>query len=79
MLPSPVLTCSKVYYSRQLWTYKFCIHNITTGNAGMFMWHEGQAARGYEEMLSCLLRFLTTFPTRIKKISILSDNAGGQN
>ena len=79
MLPSPVLTCSKVYYSRQLWTYNFCVHNLGTGNASMYMWHEGQAARGCEEMLSCLLKFINTLPATVKKITMFSDNAGGQN
>nr|XP_047139760.1 uncharacterized protein LOC124815282 [Hydra vulgaris] len=79
MLPSPVLTCSKVYYSRQLWTYNFCVHNLGNDNASMFMWHEAQATRGCEEMLSCLLRLVSTLPTRVKKITMFSDNAGGQN
>lgn len=79
MLPSPVLTCSRVYYSRQLWTYNFCIHNLGTGNANMFMWHEGQASRGCEEMLSCHLKLVKTLPTRVKRIIMFSDNAGGQN
>jgi hypothetical protein len=30
-LPTPVLTCSKVYYLRQLWTYNFCIYDLASG------------------------------------------------
>lgn len=55
-LPTPVLTCTKVYYSRQLWTYNLCVHNLGSGNAYMFLWHEGQASRGCEEIMSCLLK-----------------------
>lgn len=75
---SPVLTCSKVT-SWQLWTYNFCVHNLGTGNANMFMWHGAQAARSCKEKLSCLLKLLKTLPTMVKKIKMFSDNAGGQN
>ncbi|CAH1957700.1 unnamed protein product [Acanthoscelides obtectus] len=39
-LPTPLLTTSKVFYLRQLWTYNFCIHNLGTGEARMYTWDE---------------------------------------
>ncbi|KAJ8871823.1 hypothetical protein PR048_028163 [Dryococelus australis] len=48
MPSTPVPTCTKVYYSRQLWTYNFCVHDIGTGNACMYLCYEGQASRDGE-------------------------------
>lgn len=45
-LPTPLLGCGKVYYSRQLWTYNLCIHNTGSKNATMFMWDNSQFSRG---------------------------------
>lgn len=38
-IPTPNLTCSEIFYSRQLWTYNFCVHDLKTGRATMFMWY----------------------------------------
>lgn len=78
-LPTPLLTNSKVFYLRQLWTYNFGIHNLASGQAQMFMWHEGEASRGAQEILSCLLKFISALPPTVKHIDAFSDNAGGQN
>lgn len=37
MLPTPVLTSTRVYYSRRLWTYNFNVHDTGTDNALMFL------------------------------------------
>lgn len=36
-LPTPVLSWSQIYYSRQLWNYNLCVHNLMTKPASMFM------------------------------------------
>lgn len=79
MLPTPILTCTKVYYSRQLWTYNFNVHDIGTDNAFMFMWHEAQASRGCEEVASCLSQFIKSLPPNVTHLTAFSDNCGGQN
>lgn len=79
MMPTPHLTNSKCYYMRQLWTYNLNIHNLTKGTAHMFMWHEGQAGRGCQEIASCLLKFIKSLPSTVTHISAFSDNCGGQN
>lgn len=78
-LPTPVLSCSKVYYSRQLWTYNLCIHNASTGEATMFMWDESQYSRGCLAIASCILKFIRTLPSTVTQIIAFSDNCGGQN
>lgn len=45
----------------------------------MFMWHEGQASRGAQKILSCLFKFISQLPPTIKHIDAFNDNAGGQN
>lgn len=79
MLPTPILTCTRIYYSRQLWTYNFNVHDIGTGNAFMFMWHEAQASRGCEEIVSCLLQYIKSLPPTVTHLTAFSDNCGGQN
>lgn len=44
-LPTPVLTCSKVYTLQQLWTYNLAVHDLSNDQVTMFMWHEGQASK----------------------------------
>lgn len=78
-LPSPVLTCNKVYYSRQLWTYNLAIHNLGENHACMMMWNESEAGRGSQEIGSCLLKYVLQLPQTVKQIIAFSDNCGGQN
>lgn len=67
-LPTPMLTCNRVYYSRQLWTYNFVVHDLASKNAKMLMWRETEASRGYQEIGSCLLKYVLQFPKTVKHI-----------
>lgn len=60
-LPTPLLTTNKVYYLRQLWTYNFCIFDLTNGVPHMYVWHESIASRGSQEVGSCLLHVSDKF------------------
>lgn len=55
-LATPMLTTNKVYYLRQLWTYNFCIHEVISGKSYMYTWNETTAARGSQEVGSCLVK-----------------------
>lgn len=78
-LPTPVLTCNKIYYARQLWTYNLNVHDLGTNLSYMFMWHEGEASRGSNEIGSCLLKYAEQLPPSVKHLIAFSDNCGGQN
>jgi len=52
-LPTPHLNTNKVYYMRQLWTYKLAIRDTSSGHAYMHMWDETQASRRYHLIVDC--------------------------
>lgn len=78
-LPTPKITSNIQYYKRKLWTYNFCVHDIKTGRAQMYVWDEQTAKRGSNEISSCLSHFFQNVNTQIEKIIMFSDNCFGQN
>lgn len=78
-MPTPNVSTSKAYYLRQLWTYNLGIHTLQTGTAHFFMWHEGQASRGCQEISSCQLKYIRSLTPSVKHIKAFSDNCRGQN
>lgn len=69
-LATPSLTCKEAYYCRQLWTYNFCIQNVCTGQAYMFMWHEGQGNRGCKEIASCIWKYIQILAPTVKNFIV---------
>lgn len=78
-LPTPMLPTNEVYYKRQLSVYNLGIHSQKDDVAHMYMWHEGQASRGPNEIGSCILHHLTHNEVGITHLTAYSDSCGGQN
>lgn len=79
VLSLPTLTHTDMYYMRQLSNYNFSIHLADNSTGYMFLWHEGQAGRGGNEIASCVLKGLTSSITKKKVLTMWSDNCVGQN
>lgn len=79
-LPLPHISVGDIFYARQLWVYNFCVHVASSNDAYMFVWPEGDAKRGCNEVLSCLNSYFETFlrPT-VKQLFLFSDACAGQN
>lgn len=78
-LPTPFLRNSVSFYKRQLWTFNLTIHDLKTNDSGCFMWHEGIARRGGNEIASCVFKHLQSLPSSVTKITFYSDSCSGQN
>lgn len=78
-LPTPKLSCGPAFYLRKVWTYNVGIHDCGRDLGYMFLWDESIAARGSDEIGSCLLKYVRSMNIQSKKLIIFSDNCAGQN
>nr|XP_022904007.1 uncharacterized protein LOC111416270 [Onthophagus taurus] len=80
VLGLPKLPTNIVYYKRQLSIYNEGIHVASTNTPYCFIWKEGIAGRGAQEVGSCIRKFVDTFLAQETENLILwSDSCGGQN
>ncbi|XP_072397898.1 uncharacterized protein [Diabrotica undecimpunctata] len=79
-LPMPKIPTNIIFYKRQIWLYNLGIHTATTNKVHCFIWPEGVAGRGSQEVGSCLKKFIDLYlGPEIKEIRFWCDSCGGQN
>lgn len=79
-LPLPHIPVQEIFYYRQLWVYEFCIHNLKSGEAYFYSYHEGLAKKGPNEVCTCLLHcIMENLSSDVKQLYLFADNCPGQN
>ena len=78
-LPLPLTNIGQEYYKRQLWLHNFCIHDNVNNHAWMFLYSENFAAKGPNEVISCLDFYINRLSSKIRKQHIFADNCFSQN
>jgi hypothetical protein len=78
-LPLPRLPTNIVYYKRQIMLYNLGIHSGKTNQGHFYVWVEGTAGRGAQEVGSCLKRHILEQCPNIEELVLWSDSCGGQN
>ena len=81
VLPVPAGDVSLFYYKRKLAVYNLSVYNIGAAEGFCFMWHEGIAARGANEIATCVYKYILehSLPKGVQEIVFYSDNCAGQN
>jgi hypothetical protein len=74
----PQLTHGEMHYKRALSCYTSIITNAKTKQATLYNWHEGEAARGVNEMIQVRMNFIDE-DDEIEDYDFSEDNCAGQN
>lgn len=76
----PKIPVQDMYYYRQLTVPVFSVHNLKTTEAAFYIYHEGQAKKGPNEVCSFLLDYMNNvIPNSITEIWLFCDGCPGQN
>ncbi len=80
VLPTPCVSTGTAYYLRQLNTYNLTIVDASTNITYCYMWHEGEAARGSNQIASALFHHIRNeVPESVTDLYLFSDCCTGQN
>lgn len=77
VLISPKTDIGEVYYSRKLATYNFTVFDIVSKVASCYMWHEGIAKRGSNDIASCIHDYNRQLGN-VDELVYYSDSCSGQ-
>lgn len=79
-LQLPKIPVQNLFYLRQLTVSVFCIHNMKTDEVVYFIYHEGTAKKGPNEVCSFLYQYIKDYiPDNVRELHLFSDNCPGQN
>ncbi|CAG9788284.1 unnamed protein product [Diatraea saccharalis] len=80
VLSTPHAETSILYYKRKLSVFNFTVFNMGKKTGKCYMWHEGIAKKGANEVASCLYDYIRDNSEKgIKSFYFYSDNCSGQN
>lgn len=80
VLGLPKLPTNIIYYKRQLSIFNEGVHSGSTNIPYCFLWKEGVAGRGAQEVGSCLKKFVEVHLKKgVEELILWSDSCGGQN
>lgn len=80
ILNAPHGQLSILYYKRKLSVFNFTLFDLANKEGHCYMWHEGEAKRGSNEVSSCLSHFIQKmYDQGARDFRFWSDNCAGQN
>lgn len=77
VLSTPCGDVNSFYYKRKLATYNFTLFDVKKKKGYCYLWHEGVARRGANEIASCVYKFISLSSN--ENLVFYSDNCTGQN
>lgn len=79
-LPAPNIPTNDVYYKRQISTFSFNIHVLSTSQSIFYVYPETVGKKGSDNVCSLLHHFLYNYlDMKIRNLEIFCDSCGGQN
>lgn len=77
----PEVPVQDLFYLTQLSVNIFCIHDVGSGKSYYYIYHEGTANKGPDEVLSFIMDYINNYvdTTTTKRLRLFSDNCPGQN
>ena len=80
VLECPSLEVSVMFYKRKLSVYNLTVYELGNGTGHCYMWHEGQAKRGGNDITTAVYKFaLAKAELGVREIHFFSDQCIGQN
>lgn len=76
----PKIPVQETYYLRQLSVFPFGVHDNKNDKATFYLYHEGIAQKGANEVCSFLMKYINdNIPPHVDELYLYSDNCTGQN